>query len=158
MIVDGKQRTCLLARLKLEAKLGRKLLPYEVVDHKDDDPCNDRYSNLQLFSYQENNNKANCSKHLTNFSKSREGKRHTKELGLLNTGDGNGNAKLENFDVEAYRKLFAKGKLSIREIVADSGVSPRSVVNFLEGKTYPNAGGPISVVPKKPRGRPKKWA
>lgn len=40
----------LRSRLRMEKHLGRYLRPEEVVHHKDDDPTNDRLSNLQLFA------------------------------------------------------------------------------------------------------------
>lgn len=37
-------------RLKMESKIGRYLLPSEVVHHKDDNPANNRITNLELYS------------------------------------------------------------------------------------------------------------
>lgn len=57
---DGRKIVCLhtnegattklLAKVKLEIKLRRRLGKNDTVDHVDEDPTNDRYANLQLLS------------------------------------------------------------------------------------------------------------
>ena len=51
VLYDGERRTTrLLAKVKLEVKLGRLLINDETVDHKDRDVTNDFYDNLQVLS------------------------------------------------------------------------------------------------------------
>lgn len=56
--VGDTKKTCQLARVKLEIKLGRKLVKGEEVDHIDDDCTNDRYNNLQVLSKPKNASKS----------------------------------------------------------------------------------------------------
>lgn len=54
----SKCSSVMLARIKMEIKLGRRLKQEEEVDHKDEDPTNDRYSNLQILTGIDNKQKA----------------------------------------------------------------------------------------------------
>lgn len=49
--------TALVARVKLEIKLGRRLVGDETVDHEDNDPFNDNFDNLQVLSMADNQRK-----------------------------------------------------------------------------------------------------
>lgn len=53
-IEDDKDTTHLYAKVVLEAKLGRRLLPGETVDHIDEDKTNDHPDNLQPLPLQDN--------------------------------------------------------------------------------------------------------
>lgn len=56
---DGVRRSAILvAKLKLEIKLKRRLRDDETVDHEDEDRFNDRTSNLQVLSRANNAKKA----------------------------------------------------------------------------------------------------
>lgn len=46
--------TQLLARVRLEIKIGRRLVGNETVDHIDDNPLNDNDDNLQILSHEKN--------------------------------------------------------------------------------------------------------
>lgn len=50
--------TCLLARVRLEIKIGRKLRLGETVDHINEDKTDDSYANLQLLSLAANSKKS----------------------------------------------------------------------------------------------------
>lgn len=58
VIVKNKGKSCLLARAKLEVKLGRPLKKFETVDHIDGNKTNDRTKNLQVLTRKENASKA----------------------------------------------------------------------------------------------------
>lgn len=49
-----KSKTISLPKAMMEIKLGRKLKPNEFVDHIDNDPTNNTYSNFQLLSPADN--------------------------------------------------------------------------------------------------------
>ncbi len=55
--------THLLAKIVLEIKLGRKLLPGETVDHIDEDKTNDQSDNLQPLSLRNNALKSTLYRH-----------------------------------------------------------------------------------------------
>lgn len=55
--LDGSHGTINYARYKFEQSIGRKLLPHEHVDHKDDNKQNDKIANLQILSKQRNSAK-----------------------------------------------------------------------------------------------------
>ena len=54
VISTCKKKTMLLARVRLEIKLGRSLTKDEEVDHKDEGKTNDSYKNVQVLSTTEN--------------------------------------------------------------------------------------------------------
>jgi hypothetical protein len=55
ILYDGWKRTARqYAKVKLEVKLGRRLLKGEEVDHIDNDFTNNKYSNLQVLSTKQN--------------------------------------------------------------------------------------------------------
>ncbi len=54
LVTGEKTKLVLVARAKLEAKLGRKLKRWETVDHIDEDKTNDRTYNLQVLSRADN--------------------------------------------------------------------------------------------------------
>lgn len=60
IVICGKDKrtTKLLAKVKLEVKLGRLLSKYETVDHKDGNSTNDKFKNLELLSKSDNSKKA----------------------------------------------------------------------------------------------------
>lgn len=67
ILYDGTKRSArLLAKVKLEVKIGRLLRSDETVDHKDEDKTNDRYANLQVLSLADNARKSVRAKHKTN--------------------------------------------------------------------------------------------
>ena len=55
----GKTKTISYPKVLMEIKLGRRLLENETVDHIDEDISNDRYSNLQILTRQQNAAKSN---------------------------------------------------------------------------------------------------
>jgi len=60
IMYDGFRRSARqLAKVRLEIKLGRRLVGDETVDHKDGDVTNDEYDNLKLLSSGENTAKSN---------------------------------------------------------------------------------------------------
>lgn len=146
ILYAGTRRTTrLLAKVKLEIKIGRRLRGKETVDHKDEDPTNDCYSNLQVLSRAENASKSSIGNtYALGFKQSKEQKRN---------GDKNGKAQLTNKQVRMYRKLFNASKIRRKEICVQSGLSDRSIRNMLRGVSYVEAGGPF--LKKLKVGRPK---
>ena len=150
LIVNGKQKTCLLARLKLEAKLGRKLGKQEV-DHIDGDKTNDSYRNLQALSKTKNVLKQNPASKLKKFLNSPDGKFHLRNSF---SGEDNSQAKLSNTEAFEARELYSKGYASLEKLAKEFSMSKRSIIQLLEGKTYKEAGGPLAKVPRRRVGRP----
>ena len=136
----------MLARLKLEVKLGRYLTNNEEVDHIDGDCTNDSIKNLQVLTKSKNAAKSALgNKHCAGFKQSEKQKRN---------GAKNGMSKLTTKQVEEFRNKYESGKITVRSIEIQSGLSNRSVRNFLQGISYTNAGGPLANA--KSIGRPKK--
>lgn len=71
--LEGKQTSVLVARLKLELKLRRRLVGQESVDHKDGNKRNDRTSNLRVLSL-----RINASEGAKRQNKSRKTKKRLK--------------------------------------------------------------------------------
>lgn len=142
LIVNGRQKTCLVARLKLEVKLKRPLERGESVDHKDDDKTNDRFGNLQLLSLGDNVRKSRPGVRLANRG--------------VQLGEDNGQAKLSDNEAFEIRKKFSRGVLTFDQIKQQTRLSPGSVKNLLSGRTYRHVGGPLTNLEPRKRGRPRK--
>ena len=142
------QTTRQLAKVRLEVKIGRKLIGKETVDHKDENKTNDDTNNLQVLSVSDNARKSSLGR--------------TRTLGIKQTektknkfrGEFNGLSKISNEKVKEFREEFFSGRTSKKEIINDSGLTRKSVENFLKGKSYLAADGPTSTNLKV--GRPKK--
>ena len=146
------RKTCLLARVKLEIKLKRRLADDEEVDHRDNDKTNDRYANLQVLSKRENVLKSlgNNFESQHDFMRSQEGR---VELSELVRGELNPMACFSDFNVEQYRIAFSKGEETVKSIMFRTGNSSRSVRNMLTGISYSHVPGPVASLA---RGRPTK--
>jgi hypothetical protein len=145
-------KTCLLARVKLEIKLKRRLADDEEVDHRDNDKTNDKYSNLQVLSKRDNVLKSlgNRLDSQHEFMRSEEGR---VELSELVKGELNPMACFSDFNVEQYRIAFSKGDETVKSLVFKTGNSSRAVRNMLTGISYSHVPGPLA---KLNRGRPPK--
>jgi hypothetical protein len=60
------------------------------------------------------------------------------------TGEDNHGAVMSNAQVRAARHLRAEFKMTVEEIARMYRVSKSAASNFLCGKTYPEAGGPLT--------------
>lgn len=139
--LTGFKRTTtrLLAKVRLEVKLGRKLVPGETVDHKDDDGTNDHPDNLQPLSLSENARKSAKIANLENWIRPRVG---SKELSDKNAGERSSVATFNNLEVRQLREGFIEfGEL--REVAAGAPCNRKSLRAILEGRTYQDAGGPL---------------
>lgn len=58
VVAGSYVKSCLLARVRLEVKIGRRLREGETVDHINGDKTLDTYENIQLLSLSENASKA----------------------------------------------------------------------------------------------------
>lgn len=113
----------------MEVYLLRRLLPHETVDHINNDKRDDRASNLQILSLSENVKKAH-----------RDGIAYRPPIGTKlknvdNSGSKNGMSRLTESEVSTYRKQYNKGRTK-KSIIKETGLSRRSVENFLFGKSY----------------------
>lgn len=154
-----------LAKVKLEAKLGRRLEKNETVDHIDNDITNDAYSNLQVLSRAENAGKQTKQSRLNNLLAIRKRLADPlikKMYSDLNKGEKNNQAKVTNSQVKKIRIEYRKGKTTIEEIRKRYGfLTIKSVKDLLTGSTYVEAGGPIvpiSLISRPSSGRPASYS
>lgn len=140
-----KTTTRQLAKVRLEVMLGRRLIEGETVDHKDENHRNDEPQNLQLLSKSENSRKSSIGNKHSLGRKIPEDQRRK--------GENNSRSLISNENVECYRLAFAKGAISKSEIMSQTGMSEKSVRNFLYGDTYSDA---RYVVEKPSVGRPRR--
>lgn len=124
------------SKFRLEAKLGVKLSRDETVDHIDGDISNDDISNLQLLSRRANIQKAwedgsmsNSVKNITKYLSS-DKNRQDKQ------GDKNKMSKTTFKEVKNYRFLYDSNKITKEEIIMETGLTRRSVENFLKNESY----------------------
>lgn len=136
--------TPLLARVRLEVKLGRRLVGDETVDHHDEDKTNDDPRNLELLSRSDNARKSSMG---NQFSLGRE-----VPMEQRNLGQSNGKAKLTDDQVLDFRKRYAKGLISKIDIQSETGLAEKTVRNFLFGDSYPHVS---DAVVRSRRGRLK---
>lgn len=132
----GEKTTRQLAKVVLEAKIGRRLVGSETVDHEDKDKTNDNPNNLRVLSRQEN---ASIASKGNSYSLGYKFKEEQKSY-----GEKNPRAVLSNEKVKEFRESFAQNNITRKDIIETSGLTERAVRNFLNGTSYPQAGGPIS--------------
>lgn len=128
-------KTVLYARYLLEKHLGRKLTKYETVDHIDEDPTNDRLSNLQILSKAENSRKSlrlNPERHarMLEYGRSPE-ERQRRKLRVL--GQNNPASLLTDKQVIRLRKLK---NLDRKSVCQQYGISDRALRDALSGVSY----------------------
>ena len=128
-------KTTLYARYKLEKHLGRALTKYETVDHIDEDPTNDRLSNLQVLSLSENVKKSmrlNPERHarMLAYGKRPE-ERQRRKLRAL--GQKNPASILTDNQVIRLRKLK---NLDRKAVCQQYGISDRALRDALSGVSY----------------------
>ena len=141
----GEKTVRQLAKVKLEVRIGRRLVEDETVDHVDEDKTNDDSDNLQLLSHSENARKSSIgNKRSLGYKQTNEQKR---------SGSKNGMALLDENKVKEMRENFVSGNVTKPELIANTNLNRRTIENILRGVSYTDAGGPI--VDKFPRGRPK---
>lgn len=128
-----------LAKVRLEVKLGRRLVNDETVDHEDLDRTNDSPENLRILGRVENarrsaiDNKHSLGRIVPMESRSR--------------GEKSGKAKLTNEQVGNIRESFSSGLVTKEALMATLGMSDKGVRNMLYGASYadvPNAVKPRS--------------
>jgi hypothetical protein len=131
----GRKHTMLLAKLRLEIKLRRRLLPGETVDHIDGDCTNDSPVNLQPLSLVDNVKKAQSRCRLLDtheWMRTPEGRR---ELSIRASGSKNGQAKLtENqvTDLRSRERYYG----CVRDWMKEFAVSRKTIQNLLNGDSY----------------------
>lgn len=141
----GEKTVRQLAKVKLEVKIGRRLVGDETVDHEDTNKGNDESDNLQLLTRSENARKGSVgNKYCLGYKQTDEQKR---------SGSKNGMAKLDESKVKTMRENFNSGIVTKPELVNSTNLSRRAVENILRGISYTDAGGP--VIDNFPKGRPK---
>ena len=153
MLYNGKVKTTrMLAKVKLEVKIGRRLVNDETADHIDEDPINDAYENLQILTKSENARKSCYLKpHTLEMTDGLRRKRSENAIGAKN-----GNAIFTTKQVKRLRKEYADKKISIVDISKEYKISRRSVKDMLRGNTYSNIGGATTKF-KSRAGAPKKF-
>ena len=138
---SGLNKTIQLARARLEVMLDRPLRKGETVDHIDDDKTNDRYSNLQLLSHQEN-----AGKHSQKQRRASRKASRTVEARLANSlrsqGELNSAAKVSNKQARLLRKEFDRTR-DFHSLLEFVPFGRKSLISCLSGKTYTDAGGPV---------------
>lgn len=128
---DNKSSSYLLAKLRLEIHLGRRLVDNEAVDHEDEDSTNDDISNLKILTRVENARKsAKGNKHCLGRKQNEDHKR---------SGQKNGMAKFSDEEIEYYRKAFRDKELTVKDIVMKTSSTEKTVRKFLAGVTYKSA-------------------
>lgn len=147
VLCDVDKKNCitpLLARVRLEIKLGRRLVGDETVDHHDEDRTNDDPDNLRLLPKGENSRKS-----LTG---------NTYSLGRAvpveerRYGQSNKMAKLSDDQVLDFRRRYSSGEVTKQQIQEETGMVEKSVRSLLYGDTYSHL--PCTV--NRPKsGRPK---
>lgn len=128
-------KTVLYARYKLEKHLGRKLTKYETVDHLDEDPTNDRLSNLQVLSLSENTKKSmrlNPERH-ARMLKLAHIPQAIRKRALKVRGEQNTNSVLTDKQVIHLRKIK---NIDRKAICQQYGISDKTLRNVLSGVTY----------------------
>ncbi len=153
ILYDGRKRSARqLAKVKLEVKLGRRLYWDEEVDHIDEDPTNDKFSNLQALTKSENASKSKFNGKGFSWATGYKQEDHVKR-----NGSKNGQAKLALGDAAYYRKLFKKGRITLSGMRKETGLNAKSIKHLVTGVTYIHEGGPICrLVPRNSVGRPGK--
>ena len=146
------RKSKLYAKLLMEIKLGRILSKEETIDHIDGDPTNDSLENLQILSRHENCKKGPCSatrERIRELNRQRMNNPEVKEkMKKFTLGENNGKSKISNEKVKYFREQFAEGNISQKEIISLTGLDRKTVQNFLVGRTYLTAGGPLSILRK----------
>lgn len=130
-LLDGKKKFISYPRAILEIHLGRKLkFPDETVDHINSDALDNRIENLQILSLSKNIKKAHS-----------DGIAYRPPKGTRvkfdSSGGNNGMAKISEERVLEYRKKFKSG-MTKKQIINETGLSGKTVENFLFGKTFRN--------------------
>jgi hypothetical protein len=111
------QRGVAYARFLMEQKLGRKLKRSEEVDHKDENPLNDKLSNLQVLTQAQNTSKS-----------------HRLKPRSVKKGAG----RLTDVDVVRLRKLK---DLDVHLEAKRYRVSGRALTDALKGHTFKHLSG-----------------
>lgn len=143
-------KSCLLARVRLEIKIGRKLRKGETVDHKDEDKTNDSYANVQLLTLEANAAKSADAKRLIAYQRSVKGRLHNS---LRNMGDRNNRSKISNkLALKARRYFVRTGNFEF--LLNKLPLKGRALMACLSGNTYKEASGPLVRFLPKPKGRP----
>lgn len=126
IIIDG--RTVSYPKYLLEQHLGRKLTDNETCDHIDGDFTNNSISNLRVLSRELNASLGGLgNKYCLGNKQSKEQKR---------SGHKNGKAKMTEEQVEAYRQLYKEGKLCMEDVIKETGLTERSIINMLNYRSY----------------------
>lgn len=136
--VDGRFRTTQVAKVLLEVKLGRRLLPGETVDHVDEDCTNDAPGNLQPLTRSANASKSVRTAGKYNLSECQAYNRTARgrlALSARVSGERNGQAKLTIAQVRDIRSRKRYHGL-VGALVEEFGVSRRTVQNVLNGVSY----------------------
>lgn len=123
ILYDGNKRSArLLAKVKLEVKLGRRLTKNETVDHKDEISTNDKFSNLQVLSRRKNIQKGYRKGSLLP---------PTPKIGVDNL-----NSILTEKEVLKIRLLYKMKKSSQRKLALTFKVSRSTIISILERRTW----------------------
>lgn len=148
---DGRQRidikpksskhstTHQLARVLMEIKLGRRLSGNETVDHIDNDKTNDSSENLQVLTRAENAKKSADASALKGYLEEHRG---SEKLSAVVRSENNPRAVFLNEEVKQIREGFLEMG-GFDELLNVAPLTRRALIQLLEGKTYPDAGGPI---------------
>lgn len=140
----SKRLTISYPRALYETVIGRKLnFPSETVDHINNDPLDNRIENLQLLSLGENSKRHHAQGLAKYFPKGTP-------IPFDTNGENNGMSLISNEHVLMYRRQFTAGR-SKKEIVNETGLSVRTVENFLFGVSYKHVPESCQRKPRKPR-------
>jgi hypothetical protein len=100
-----------------------------VINHIDGDKLNNRYENLEAITEHAN------ARHSVDVLGIKYGE-HLKELDV--SGANNGMSKLTDEQVLKYRTLYDTYQISKQEIIKETGMLVKAVVQMLNSKTYTN--------------------
>jgi hypothetical protein len=120
-------RTCAVNRLVYMVYVNESIPAGYLVNHKDGNKLHNHPNNLNLKTESENNSHA-YSADLREIN--------LEHLSTISGGHRNGMAALNTAQVRAYRVHFDNSEVTIADIIADSGLSRKAVVQMLNAKTY----------------------
>ena len=122
----GKSSSLSYPKALEEIKRNKRLDEDETVDHIDGNPLNNDPENRRIISRADNAKLGPVNRKPTSHF----------TLGTCNEGEKNGMAKLTKAQVNDYRERYKKGLIAAFQIEKETGLSRKTVENFLKRRSY----------------------